>query len=159
MAAVAATTGVHLGVIVRDRLRRDSDAQRAARTASAGDRAEHRRTHDDRRDRRRAATGRRSRAPRARPSTPLRTTDAGPDRRVDARGAEAQARHVPRLRAHEHDGERGEQHERDDPGHRAPPHDERDRDHAARRAGSTGADQRREPLADERAICSLHRGA
>ena len=120
VAAVAATTGVHLGVEVRDRLRRMTErpwpARGPRRTALTGERRGHRdrieggdgAEHDAhaRSSRPRCAPDgdRRSRAPRGAPSTPLRTIDGGADRRLEAsprrstgtaRGAPARARARP----------------------------------------------------------------
>ena len=152
VAVVAATTGVHLGVVVRDRLRRAltrSRAQRAARTATAATAPST--THaDDRRDRVRARRDRRSRAPRARrarrcerstPARPARRALAAPKHRHGTWRACARTSTTVNAASST---------SATTPGHRAPPHDERDRDHAARPPGAparSAARARRSPSA------------
>jgi hypothetical protein len=121
IAAVAATTGLHLGVWIRDQLRHQRVRGAAPdRGVVAAPNTGHHTMVGPRR--RRSATDHPSTARAA--SAPLRTRRRPPAARPLAR---AEARREPSAPARTSDCEHREHRERDDTGHGSPPHNEHDR--------------------------------
>ena len=137
VAAVAATTGVHLGVVALDRLRRRSEAagpcsSYARRAPPTSVIAPSTTTAADGAARLAPDGDRRSRAPRAPASTPLRTIAHGPtgaSRRAAPKHRHGTWRACARTSTTVNAARSSE---RDDARHRAPPRDERDRDDRSR---------------------------